>query len=109
MNFPSTPAIESLAVCFCASITPLWMTLSTRTPLYVKNLPNSCEIEITALDKASKKLDNISKSLNPMRGKVGRVGKAFDDVDKSIGKVEKSSGGLDGSHRSMACTFCRME
>ena len=60
------------------------------------------QIEITALDKASKKLDNISRSLNPMRGKVGKVGKAFDDVDKSIGKVEKSSGGLKKAFGALA-------
>jgi len=60
------------------------------------------QIEITALDKASKKLDNISKSLNPMRGKVGRVGTAFEDVDRSIGKVQKSSSGLKKAFGALA-------
>jgi hypothetical protein len=60
------------------------------------------QIEITALDKASKKLDNISRSLNPMRGKVGKVGKEFDKVDKSIGKVNKSTGGLKKAFGALA-------
>ena len=54
------------------------------------------QIEITALDKASRKLDAISKSLNPMKGKVGKIDKEFDKVDKSIKRTSGSFGKFKG-------------
>lgn len=54
------------------------------------------EIEIKALDKASKKLDSMSRSLNPLKGKVKKLGKEFDDVDKSIKRTQGSFSKLKG-------------
>ena len=54
------------------------------------------QIEITALDKASRKLDGIAKSLNPLKGKVGKLGTEFDKVDKAVNRTSGSFGKLKG-------------
>lgn len=54
------------------------------------------QIEITALDRASRKLDDISRSLNPMKGKVAKIDKEFDKVDKSINRTSGSFGRFKG-------------
>ena len=48
------------------------------------------EIEIKALDKASKVLDGMKTSLGPLNKKVGKLDKQFDKVDKSIKKTSGS-------------------
>ena len=54
------------------------------------------QIEITALDNASKKLSNIGKSLGPTNKKIGKMSSQFEKVDKSINKTSGSFGKLKG-------------
>lgn len=54
------------------------------------------QIEITALDNASKKLSNIGKSLSPTNKKIGKMSSQFDKVDKSVNKTSGSFGKLKG-------------
>jgi len=54
------------------------------------------EIEIKALDKASKVLDGMKSSLGPLTKKVGKLDKEFDKVDKSIKKTSGSFSKMKG-------------
>jgi phage tail tape-measure protein len=54
------------------------------------------EIEIRALDKASKVLDGMKSSLGPLNKKVGKLDKQFDKVDKSIKKTSGSFSKMKG-------------
>jgi phage tail tape-measure protein len=54
------------------------------------------EIEIKALDKASKVLDGMKTSLGPLNKKVGKLDKQFDKVDKSIKKTSGSFSKMKG-------------
>jgi phage tail tape-measure protein len=54
------------------------------------------EIEIKALDKASKVLDGMKSSLGPLNRKVGKLDKQFDKVDKSIKKTSGSFSKMKG-------------
>ena len=54
------------------------------------------EIEIRALDKASKVLDGMKSSLGPLNRKVGKLDKQFDKVDKSIKKTSGSFSKMKG-------------
>jgi hypothetical protein len=54
------------------------------------------EIEIKALDKASKVLDGMKSSLGPLNKKVGKLDKQFDKVDKSIKKTSGSFSKMKG-------------
>ena len=54
------------------------------------------EIEIRALDKASKVLDGMKTSLGPLNKKVGKLDKQFDKVDKSIKKTSGSFSKMKG-------------
>ena len=56
----------------------------------------SIEIEIKALDKATSKLDSISRSMTPLNKKVGKLDKQFDKVDKSINKTSGSFSKMKG-------------
>ena len=56
----------------------------------------SIEIEIKALDKASRVLDNMERNLNPLTKKVGKLDKEFDKVDKSIKKTSGSFSKMKG-------------
>jgi len=61
----------------------------------------SIQIEIKAIDNASRALSRIDKQLAPIRKKVGSVDKEFDKVDKSIkrtsGSFSKFKGLLAGA------------
>lgn len=54
------------------------------------------EIEIKALDKASKVLDGMKTSLGPLNKKVGKLDKQFDKVEKSITKTSGSFSKMKG-------------
>lgn len=56
----------------------------------------SIQIEIKALDNASRVLKKIEKSLGPLGRKVGGIDKEFDKVDRSIKKTSSSFGKLKG-------------
>lgn len=60
-------------------------------------MPNAnIQIEITALDNASRALDAIDRSLGPMARKVDRLEDEFDGVDRSINRTSGSFGRLRG-------------
>ena len=56
----------------------------------------SIEIEIKALDKASRVLDNMERGLKPLTNKVGKLDKEFDKVEKSINKTSGSFSKMKG-------------
>jgi hypothetical protein len=56
----------------------------------------SIEIEIKALDKASRVLDKMERGLTPINRKVGKLDKQFDKVDKSIKKTSGSFSKMKG-------------
>lgn len=54
------------------------------------------QIEISALDNASRALDAIDRSLGPMARKVDRLEDEFDGVDRSINRASGSFGRMRG-------------
>jgi len=60
-------------------------------------MPNAnIEIEIRALDNASRALDAIDNQLGPMARKVDRLENEFDQVDGAIGRASGSFGRMRG-------------